>query len=244
MARFEAFRGVDETLLAEILSAARPCSCAAGHELLVPHELPDQVYAVVEGRARLLHHDPGLSRPLTLALSHPGDLVGWAGLVRRQSCEWVTASTDLKLIGIPANAFYLLERESPVFRDWLDQSSTPSELIQVLKTSLRRRPHAEPDEREVMRRLLPHMQVCSFRGNTLLLIPIAVGFGIAICMNSARRFLPIISILLYSLQISPCVCYALMPVRLRVLWSRQLMFQSLLISPANTAPGRTIAMQI
>ena len=107
-----------------------------------------------------------------MALSHPGDLVGWAGLVRRQSCEWVTASTDLKLIGIPANAFYLLERESPVFRDWLDRSSTPSELIQVLKTSLRRRrPHAEPDEREVMRRLLPHMQVCSFRGNTPTLDP-------------------------------------------------------------------------
>ena len=163
LARFEAFRGVEEALLAEITPLVRPCSCAAGHELLVAHQLPDQVYAVVEGRARLLHHDPGVSRPLTLALSHPGDLVGWAGLVRRHPCEWLTASTDLKLIGIPAEAFYRLERESPAFRAWLDRSSTPSELIQVLEPSLRRRPHAEPDEREVMRRLLPHMQVCSYR---------------------------------------------------------------------------------
>ncbi|QNI46834.1 peptidase domain-containing ABC transporter [Synechococcus sp. A15-60] len=163
LARFEAFRGVEEALLAEITPLVRPCSCAAGHELLVADQLPDQVYAVVEGRARLLHHDPGVSRPLTLALSHPGDLVGWAGLVRRHPCEWLTASTDLKLIGIPSEAFYRLERESPAFRAWLDRSSTPSELIQVLEPSLRRRPHAEPDEREVMRRLLPHMQVCSYR---------------------------------------------------------------------------------
>ena len=163
LARFEAFRGVEEALLADITPLVRPCSCAAGHELLVSHQLPDQVYAVVEGRARLLHHDPGVSRPLTLAISHPGDLVGWAGLVRRHPCEWLTASTDLKLIGIPAEAFYRLERESPAFRAWLDRSSTPSELIQVLEPSLRRRPHAEPDEREVMRRLLPHMQVCSYR---------------------------------------------------------------------------------
>ena len=163
LARFQAFTDVEEPLMAEITSLCRLCSCSAGHELLVAHELPDQVYAVVEGRARLLHHDPGVSRPLTLALSQPGDLVGWAGLVRRHPCEWVTASTDLKLIGIPAAAFYRLESESSAFRDWLDRSSSPSELIQVLGPSLRRRPHAEPNEREVMRNLLPHIQVCSYR---------------------------------------------------------------------------------
>ena len=163
LARFQAFRGVEDSLLAEIAAQATPCSCAAGHELLTADQLPEQVYAVVEGRARLLHHDPGVRRPLTLALSHPGDLVGWAGLVRRHPCEWLTASTDLKLIAIPASAFYWLEEESAFFCDWLDKSSSPSEFIQVLQPSLRRRPHAEPDEREVMRQLLPHMQVCSFR---------------------------------------------------------------------------------
>ena len=154
LARFQAFRGVEDSLLAEIAAQATPCSCAAGHELLTADQLPEQVYAVVEGRARLLHHDPGVRRPLTLALSHPGDLVGWAGLVRRHPCEWLTASTDLKLIAIPASAFYWLEEESAFFCDWLDKSSSPSEFIQVLQPSLRRRPHAEPDEREVMRQLL------------------------------------------------------------------------------------------
>ena len=61
-------------------------------------------FAVIEGRARLLHHDPGVSRPLTLALSHPGDLVGWAGLVRRHPAVGHRLP-DLKLIGIPLRPF-------------------------------------------------------------------------------------------------------------------------------------------
>jgi ATP-binding cassette subfamily B protein len=163
LTRFEAFRGVEDHLLAELATVARPCGCPAGHELLRADQLPEQVYAIVEGRGRLLHHDPGVRRPLTLALSHPGDLVGWAGLVRNSPCEWLTASTNLKLIGIPAEAFLRLERESGAFRAWLDRTNTPSELIQVLEPSLRLRPKAEPDEREVLRRLLPHMQVVSTR---------------------------------------------------------------------------------
>ena len=164
LASFEPFRGVDQSLLAEICAESTPCTCSAGHELLSPQTPPEHVYVLIEGRARLLHHDPGVSRPLTLALSHPGDLLGWAGYTRRHPCEWATASTNLKLISIPVAAIERLERESDSFRSWLDRSSSPSEFIQVLEPSLRRRPHAEPDEREVMRRLLPHMQLITYRG--------------------------------------------------------------------------------
>ena len=75
------------------------------------------------------------------------------------------------MIGIPAESFYLLESESQSFREWLDLSSTPSEFIQVLEPSLRRRPNAEPDEREVMRRLLPHMKVRTYRSELPTLEP-------------------------------------------------------------------------
>ena len=40
------------------------------------------VSGIVEGRGRLLHDDPGLSRPVTLAYSQL-HLVGWASLLRR-----------------------------------------------------------------------------------------------------------------------------------------------------------------
>ena len=98
-------------------------------------------------------------RPVTLAFCNPGDLIGWAGLVRRSPCEWVTASSTLKLIGFPSDVFYELESECDTFSKWLDRNDSPSELISTLTPALRRRPRAEPPEREVLRRLLPGMSV-------------------------------------------------------------------------------------
>ena len=143
--RFGPFAELSDDQLNRLAEQVRPFSCATGQELLRGDRLPEQVYAIVEGRGRLLHSDPGIRLPVTLALSHPGDLVGWAGLVCRHPCEWLTASTPLKLIGIPADAFYALEAESEPFRQWLDRNSSPSEIIRCLEPALRARPHAEPD---------------------------------------------------------------------------------------------------
>ena len=157
--RFAAFREIDDKRLAWLASRARPFHCTVGQELLRPDRLPEFCFCIVEGRGRLLHDDPGLRRPVTLAYSQPGDLVGWAGLVRRSPCEWLTAATPLKLIGFSADDFALLERESEAFRRWIDANNSPSELMAVLAPALRARPIAEPAEREVLRRLLPGLKV-------------------------------------------------------------------------------------
>ena len=157
------FSQLNETQLQHLAEQARPFSCPTGQELLQVDRIPEQVYAIVEGRGRLLHSDPGMRRPVTLALSHPGDLVGWAGLVCRHPCEWLTAATPLKLIGIPAETFYELEADCEPFRQWLDRNNSPAEIIRCLEPALRARPHAEPDEREVLRRLLPNLQVVAAR---------------------------------------------------------------------------------
>ena len=117
------------------------------------------MFRIVEGRGRLLHDDPGLRRPVTLAYANPGDLVGWAGLVRRSPCEWLTAATPLKLIGFSADDFRLLELEESVFRNWLNKASSPAELMDAFQPALRDRPVAEPAEREVMRQLVPGSRI-------------------------------------------------------------------------------------
>jgi subfamily B ATP-binding cassette protein HlyB/CyaB len=161
--KFGPFADLSDDQLNRLAQQANPFSCPTGHELLRGDRMPEQVYAIVEGRGRLLHTDPGIRRPVTLALSHPGDLVGWAGLVCRHPSEWLTAATPLKLIGIPAEAFYALEAECEHFRQWLDRNNSPAEIIRCLEPALRARPHAEPDEREVLRRLLPNLQVVPAR---------------------------------------------------------------------------------
>ena len=157
--RFPAFHDFDDQLMAWLAERSRPFICSVGQELLLADRMPDHCFCVVEGRGRLLHEDPGLRRPVTLALSKPGDLVGWAGLVRRSPCEWVAASTTLKLIGFTDETFYALEQESEAFAHWLASNDSPAELMSCLAPALRRRPKAEPPEREVLRRLLPGLRV-------------------------------------------------------------------------------------
>ena len=83
LSKFAAFRSLDPDRLRWLAERARPFHCTVGQELLRPDRMPEFCFCIVEGRGRLLHDDPGLRRPVTLAYAHPGDLVGWAGLVRR-----------------------------------------------------------------------------------------------------------------------------------------------------------------
>ena len=159
LARFPAFRDIGEQRLSWLAQRARPFHCTVGQELLRADRLPEYCFCIVEGKGRLLHSDPGLRRPVTLAYANPGDLVGWAGLVRRSPCEWLTAASPLKLIGFKAEDFYTLEGESEAFARWLHANSSPAEMMDVLSPSLRARPHAEPPEREVLRQLLPGLTV-------------------------------------------------------------------------------------
>ena len=163
LARIPAFQGLSPQDIAWLASQAEPFHCDLGQDLLLPDRLPDHCFCVIEGRGRLLHHDPALRRPVTLAYCQPGDLVGWSGLVRREPCEWFTSAMPLKLVGISAETFYALEQRSEAFRHWLDSSNSPAELIQALQPGLRRRPTGEPHEREVLRRLLPHLKLVATR---------------------------------------------------------------------------------
>jgi len=159
LSRFPAFQELSPSELSWLASRAKLFHSNIGQELLVANSIPNYCFCIIEGRGRLLHQDPGLGRPVTLAYSHPGDLVGWAGLVRRYPCEWLTAAQPMKMIGFSAADFYELEANSPAFRRWLDSSNSPAELIQVLQPSLRKRSKAEPAEREVLRNLLASIDV-------------------------------------------------------------------------------------
>ena len=138
---------------------ARPFHCTVGQELLRPDRMPEYCFCIVEGRGRLLHDDPGLRRPSPWLIPSPAIwLVGrdWYAVI---PCEWLTAATPLKLIGFSADDFYTLESESESFSRWLASSNSPAELMAVLAPSLRARVVADPPEREVLRKLLPGLQV-------------------------------------------------------------------------------------
>ena len=131
LAKFEPFRGWTRVCLLTFVLKRHPAVVPQGMSFYPLLPLLNRSMLLSRGVLVCFTTTPVLAEPLTLALSNPGDLVGWAGLVRRHPCEWVTASTDLKLIAIPAASIERLERESDSFRAWLDRSSSPSEFIQV-----------------------------------------------------------------------------------------------------------------
>ena len=75
--RFSAFKDLGDERLQWLAQRARPFHCTVGQELLRPDRMPEYCFCIVEGRGRLLHDDPGLRRPITLAYSQPGDC--WLG---------------------------------------------------------------------------------------------------------------------------------------------------------------------
>ena len=79
LSKFAPFRNLEPDRLRWLAERARPFHCTVGQELLRSDRMPEFCFCIVEGRGRLLHDDPGLRRPVTLAYAHPGDLVGWAG---------------------------------------------------------------------------------------------------------------------------------------------------------------------
>jgi len=163
LARFAALSALEPHDLAWLAERAKPYHCSIGQELLSSDRMPEVCYCIIEGRGRVLHNDPGLQRPVTLAYAQPGDLIGWSGLARGCPCEWITAITPMKLIGFSAADFYALEQRSAAFSAWLDASNSPAELMAVLAPALRRRPQANPPEREVLRRLISGISLFSCR---------------------------------------------------------------------------------
>ena len=158
-----AFSQLSPDNLDYLLTHARLFRSEIGQELLLPDRIPEFFFLIVEGRGRLLYRPHNSSNPSTLAYAQPGDLIGWASLARRSPCEWVSTSEPLKLVGFPSECFYELEAKSPQFRHWVDTNNSPSEIISVLTPSLKRRPFSNPDDREVMRLLLPSMSLLPLR---------------------------------------------------------------------------------
>ena len=105
--------------------------CPQGQRVLRPDSLPSQVFLVMSGTVRLLAKSPKGSR--TLDRRGAGQLLGWISLLRASPCEWVLASEDTVLLGMPAKAFVSCLEGNAHFRAALAQSHSLHELDAVLQ---------------------------------------------------------------------------------------------------------------
>jgi ATP-binding cassette subfamily B protein len=127
----EALQRLSDAGRARLASAIAMKRCPLGQQLVMSTGLPEQVYVVVEGEARLLgdHH----GRPFTMERLGPGSIIGLASLLRAAPCESVSAASEMVLAAIPDRVILELYQSDKGLREWCDSHIWSAELADILR---------------------------------------------------------------------------------------------------------------
>jgi ATP-binding cassette, subfamily B, bacterial HlyB/CyaB len=138
-----------------------------GQTVLMREQMPAQITIVYSGQIRLLGYNPQTQMPTTLQLLEKGEIIGWAGVVRRQACETAIASTEAVCITIPVNYFLKLIAKSPQLEALFYYGTPLIEVFDLLSINLSARPDGEAvvrafgvtDIRELAFKLAPQTMI-------------------------------------------------------------------------------------
>jgi ATP-binding cassette subfamily B protein len=127
-----------------------------GQELIPQGKLPDSIFLIREGTARLL----GVAEePVSLELLKNGSLVGWFSLANHLPLDWVRASAPLKALRIPADVFEKLLRDHPAWASSLRSRTSLSELFPRIRDLLKERGLPLAAAKQIAIELLPQAVV-------------------------------------------------------------------------------------
>ena len=133
------FNQLSPVALQKLLDKLQPLRYRMGQAILVREQIPTQVAILYEGQARLLGYDPRTQLPVTLQLLGPGEILGWAGLVRDVPCETVIASTEVVCLTLPAAEFLSFVDKEPSLANAFYNRCSLSEVFDLLGAELQRR---------------------------------------------------------------------------------------------------------
>jgi ATP-binding cassette subfamily B protein len=118
-----------------------PLRFRIGQTVLRPDVLPEGVLLLCSGQLRSL--GPSGRGLRTIERLGPGSLAGWAGLLRRDPCEHLRATTDVEALQLPAAAFRDLLAGHPDFAAWFANQPSAAELHSLLLALAKRDPLGE-----------------------------------------------------------------------------------------------------
>lgn len=133
------FSKISLSALQQVMGKFKLLRYRIGQPILVREKLPAFVSIVYQGQVRQLGYDQRMQMPASLKLAGPGEILGWAGLVRGIGCETAIASTEVVCITLAAEDFLDLMRREQDFAEALQQSCSMSELFELLSLELQRR---------------------------------------------------------------------------------------------------------
>ncbi|KAF0652691.1 bacteriocin/lantibiotic ABC transporter [Cyanobium sp. Copco_Reservoir_LC18] len=120
-----------------------PLRFRIGQTVLRPDVLPEGVLLLCSGQLRSLGPSPSGRGLRTIERLGPGSLVGWAGLLRRDPCDHLRATTDVEALQLPAACFRDLLSGHPDFAAWFANRPSAGELHTLLLALAKRDPLGE-----------------------------------------------------------------------------------------------------
>ena len=137
-----------------------------GQAVLVREEMPSQVIIVYEGQIRLLAEQRENQRAVTLELLGPGEVLGWASLVRGVACETAIASQESICIALSSKDFLVELEQEPSLATAFRERCSPIEVFELLGTWINQRADREA--------LLKALEVSNLKELTKKLHPEAI----------------------------------------------------------------------
>lgn len=159
LAEIDPFSRLSAASLERLLQGAQLLRYRVGQPLLDRQALPAQITVLFQGQVRVLGFDERSQRPVSLKLATPGEVLGWAGLLRGVACETAIASTEATCIAIPAPDFLAVMAEDATFRQAWDSRSNLCELFELLSQELQRQADRRGNLKDITLRMLNDVQV-------------------------------------------------------------------------------------
>lgn len=133
----------------QLSSKLQPLRYRMGQAIVERETIPAYIAILYEGQARLLGYPPKAIAPVTLQLLKPGEVIGWASLLRGVACETAIASTEAICLILSAADFLALLQQEPVLADAFHNRCSPIEAFDLLSAEVDRRASGAIDLKEV-----------------------------------------------------------------------------------------------
>lgn len=149
LAKIPPFDQLNPNTLEQLTSGCKLLRYAIGQPILIREKVPAQVSILYQGQVRILGYDQRRQTTVSLKRAEPGEVMGWASLLRQTGCETALASTEVICITLGAEEFLRLIDREPQFRESLAQQVSISEVFELLSVELGRRADGTADLKEL-----------------------------------------------------------------------------------------------
>jgi len=172
LAQTAPFNQLNAKVLEGIASQCQLLRYRMGQPILQREAIPTQVVIVYIGQVRVLGHDHRTQTTVSLQVAGPGQVLGWAGLVRGEPCETAITSDDAICITIPSEVFLSYVDKEAILRQAFREKPGISELFELLSLELQRRALATVNLKELTTQTLPTAKVINLPQGQATLPPL------------------------------------------------------------------------